>query len=204
MRLVIWKNSNSKRKEPILSHIVCPWWVGYILLTPLRKLAHDPEKILGPHVIPGMKILEVGPAMGFFTLPLARMVGESGRVISVDVQEKMISKLRKRAVKAGLLDRLDLRVCSNESLQIADLSGQIDFTLAFAVIHEVPSPESFLREIHESIRPGGMLLISEPAGHVSQSDFAATEKAAVQQGFVVVQRPQVKRSLSVLMRKELT
>ncbi|NIV91680.1 methyltransferase domain-containing protein [candidate division KSB1 bacterium] len=187
-----------------MSQRVCPWWVGYILLVPFRKLRHDPEKILGPYVNPGMKVLEVGPGMGFFTVPLAQMVGESGQVISVDVQEKMISKLRKRAAKRDLLDRLDMRICSAESLQIPDLSGQVDFTLAFAVMHEVPKQENFLHEIYDAMRPAGLLLISEPAGHVSESDFVSTEKAAEQQGFVVVQRPRVKKTLSVLMRKELS
>lgn len=182
---------------------VCPWWVGYILLVPFRKLRHDPEKILGRYINPGMKVLEVGPGMGFFTLPLARMVGETGRVIGVDMQEKMISKLRKRAAKAALLDRLDLRVCTTESLQITDLTGQIDFTLAFAVMHEVSDQENFLREIYTAMRPAGLLLISEPAGHVSQSDCAATENAARQQGFMAVRRPKIKKNWSVLMRKEI-
>jgi len=57
-----------------------------------------------------------------------------------------------------------------------------------------------LREINDVMRPGSLLLISEPAGHVSEADFAATVKTAEQQGFTMVQRPQIKKTLSVLMR----
>lgn len=185
-----------------MSKRVCPWWVGYILLNPFRKVRQNPETILGSYVRPGMEVLEVGPGMGFFTLALAQMVGETGRVVSVDVQEKMVNKLRKRAAKAGLLDRLDLRLCSSESLQISDLVGEIDFSLAFAVVHEVPDAANLLREIYAAMRPGALLLISEPTGHVSRSDFFATEETAGQQGFVVVRRPQIEKSFSVLMRKK--
>ena len=72
---------------------VCPWWMGYFHLGPIRKMLHDPRKILGSYVETGMKVLDVGPGMGFFTLYLARMVGEGGRVYAIDLQEKMIFNL---------------------------------------------------------------------------------------------------------------
>lgn len=53
-------------------HSVCPWWLGYLLVTPLRRFLHDPEKILGDYVDEGMTVVEPGPGMGFFTAELAR------------------------------------------------------------------------------------------------------------------------------------
>ena len=61
---------------------VCPWWAGYILASPLRRLIQDPRSLLAPYVHPGMTVLEPGPGMGFFTLELARLVGPAGRVIA--------------------------------------------------------------------------------------------------------------------------
>jgi ubiquinone/menaquinone biosynthesis C-methylase UbiE len=78
-------------------HGVCPWWVGYILASPIRKLAQNPAPMLKPFVRIGMTVLEPGPGMGFFTLELARLVGPEGRVIAVDVQPQMITGLRRRA-----------------------------------------------------------------------------------------------------------
>jgi len=79
---------------------VCPWWIGYLLASPLRRrLGQDPVKILSPYVREGMTVLEPGPGMGFFTIPLARLVGPSGRVIAVDLQPKMIESLKRRAAK---------------------------------------------------------------------------------------------------------
>jgi len=52
-------------------HKVCPWWLGYLLACPLRRLSQDPGRILAPYVRGGMAVLEPGPGMGFFTLKLA-------------------------------------------------------------------------------------------------------------------------------------
>jgi len=55
--------------------------------------------MLLPYVKTGMTILDVGCAMGFFSLPMAKMVGSTGRVICVDLQEKMIKTLNKKLQK---------------------------------------------------------------------------------------------------------
>ena len=95
-------------------HGVCPWWVGYILASPIRKLVQDPARMLKPFVRVGMTVLEPGPGMGFFTLELARLVGPEGRVIAVDVQPQMIAGLRRRAERAGLIDRIDIRLAGDD------------------------------------------------------------------------------------------
>ena len=72
---------------------VCPWWLGYLLISPLRKLLQNPEKIIAPLVHEGMTVVEIGPGMGFFTLELAKKVAASGRVIAIDIQPKMLEQL---------------------------------------------------------------------------------------------------------------
>ena len=61
----------------------CPWWLGYLLITPFRRLFQNPAKIISPYIHAGMTVLEVGPGMGFFTLDIAAKVGKSGKVIAV-------------------------------------------------------------------------------------------------------------------------
>ena len=84
-----------------MSNRVCPWWIGYILLNPLRRIRQDPRRLLGPLVREGMTVLEPGSGMGYFTLDLARMVGPGGRVVAVDLQDRMLKALRRRALKKG-------------------------------------------------------------------------------------------------------
>jgi ubiquinone/menaquinone biosynthesis C-methylase UbiE len=71
-----------------MKHGVCPWWLGYWLISPVRRLGQNPHDILLPYVREGMTVLEPGPGMGFFTIELARLVGASGKVVAVDVQPR--------------------------------------------------------------------------------------------------------------------
>ncbi len=185
-----------------MSQRVCPWWLGYLLLNPLRKFLYEPENVLKPYIHEGMTVLEVGAGMGFFTLPMARLVGEPGHVVCVDLQEKMIRTLKKRAVRAGLIDRFDLRVCTPTSLVIDDLAQKVDFALLFAVVHEVPDAERFLSEIQRSLKKGGLLLFSEPAGHVSREAFGGTLSMAQMLGFRVAGSPKIRWSTSSLWVKD--
>jgi ubiquinone/menaquinone biosynthesis C-methylase UbiE len=183
------------------AHRVCPWWLGYLLASPLRRLVFSPEKFLAPYVQPGMTVLEPGPGMGFFTLELARRVGPSGRVIAVDIQARMLNRLKRRAAKAGVLDRIDARLARADSLGVGDLAGCVDFTLAFAVVHEMPSAAQFFTEVTQASKPGAYLLVAEPSGHVNKDLFGAELDAARRAGLLMVGPIAVKRSRAVLLRK---
>ncbi len=130
-----------------------------------------------------MTVLEPGPGMGFFTLDLARMVGPAGRVVAVDVQERMLKVLRRRALKAGLAERIDIRRAEPDRLGVEDLAGCVDVVLGIFVVHELPEAEAFFAEAHRVLRPGGRLLFAEPKRHVSKDDFARSIVAATRAGF---------------------
>jgi ubiquinone/menaquinone biosynthesis C-methylase UbiE len=168
---------------------VCPWWLGYFLLNPVRRWRQRPKMILTPYVREGMTVLEPGPGMGYFTLDLLNTVGPKGRVIAVDVQPKMLDRLKRRAAKAGVEGRLDARLAPADSMGIADLNGEVDFTLVFAVAHELPSVPKFFAEVAEASRPGACVLFSEPAGHVKADEFEGEVKDAIDAGFVVTDHP---------------
>jgi len=180
---------------------ICPWWIGYILVSPLRRLLQNPQKILSPYIKSGMVALDVGCAMGFFSLDMARMVGAEGKVVCVDVQAKMINSLVRRATKAGLIDRIDHRVCDKNGLGIEDLGEKVDFVLAFALVHELPDAEVFFQQIHAALRPGGTCLVAEPKGHVSKNDFEETLAAAKKTGLEIGERPAMGRSNAALLNR---
>jgi ubiquinone/menaquinone biosynthesis C-methylase UbiE len=173
---------------------VCPWWLGYFLLNPLRRWGQDPGKILGPYVAEGMTVVEPGPGMGFFTLELARRVGASGRVVAVDVQPRMLSRLRRRAERAGLAQRIDARLAAADNLGVNDLDGKVDFVLAFAVVHELPDTGRFFSEARRLLASTGKLFLAEPQGHVNEKEFAEELEVARRAGLQVVERPVVARS----------
>jgi len=182
-------------------HHVCPVWVGRLMVNPLRKLRQSPRRILASHVAPGMRVLDIGCAMGFFSLPLARLVGPNGRVICVDLQQKMLDGLRRRARRKKLAERIETRLCATHSLGIADLSGLVDFALAFAVVHEVGDTARLFEQIHAVLKPGSRALVAEPRGRVSDSSFGQSVATAESQGFAVVGTPRIARSHAALLER---
>jgi ubiquinone/menaquinone biosynthesis C-methylase UbiE len=185
-----------------MAHRVCPWWIGYFLASPLRRLWQDPRKILSPYVTSGATVLEPGPGMGFFTLDLARLVGTTGRVIAVDVQAKMLDALHKRARRAGLDGRIETRLANESSLRVDDLAGKVDFALAFAVVHEIADAPGFFRDVAKALASGGQLLIAEPRGHVSGDELRRTLETAAAAGLRLAERPAIGGSRTALLVRE--
>ncbi len=167
-------NQSPEKPEAPRDHHVCPIWIGRLLVSPLRRLVEDPMQILGPLVTPGSTVIDVGCAMGFHSLDLARLVGHDGRVICLDIQQKMLDGLVKRARRKGLEGIIDPRLSSEESLGLGDVAGRAELVTAYNVVHETPYPKRFLRECAETLKPGGRFLIVEPRGHVTTTDFAQT------------------------------
>jgi ubiquinone/menaquinone biosynthesis C-methylase UbiE len=144
-----------------------------------------------------MTVLDVGPGMGFFTIPAARMVGDSGRVIAVDLQEKMLKSLVKRAEKAGVAGRIVAKLCESNNLGVSD---PIDLCLAFNVVHEVPDASALFSQIRAILKPTGRLLLAEPAGwHVSEKDFEGTLAKASAAGLKLIGQPKIRKSRSALL-----
>jgi len=181
---------------------VCPVWLGYFLASPFRKLFQNPRKILEPYVQNDMKVLDIGPGMGFFSLPLAQLVGPKGRVIGVDLQVKMLQSLARRARKAGLGNRIETRLCRPDSLNLDDLEGLIDFALAFAVVHEIPDQGRLFSEIRRALKADGRLLLVEPKLHVTRVAFASMVANAEQSGFQAMATSKVPLSLVALFLKK--
>jgi ubiquinone/menaquinone biosynthesis C-methylase UbiE len=180
---------------------VCPPWVGRLLLSPLRRLVENPKKIFGPFVDEGMVVLEPGCAMGFFTLPLARMVGPEGSVIAVDIQPEMLAALERRARKAGLIERLDIREAGSEGLGIADLARSADFCALIHVAHEVPDQIHLFSEISNTLKPGGRLLVIEPDWHVTPEEFEISLSAATAAGLRRIESATVQKGRKALLER---
>ena len=164
---------------------VCPVWVGYVLVNPLRKLMENPEKLLAPYINPGMKILEIGPGMGYFSIPMAKMTGKTGKVYCVDIQKKMLSKLNKRAKRKGADNELELYLYVPGSNTLQFLNGQIDFCLLAYVVHEVPDQVKLFSEVADTMTQNGKVLFLEPKGHVDNDAWKESLRIAEKCGFII-------------------
>jgi len=136
-----------------------------------------------------MVVMDVGCGMGLFAIAMAKMVGDKGRVIAVDLQQKMLDVLVKRAEKAGVADRVQAHRCEADRLGV---ETKVDFVLAFAMVHEVPNTKRFLQQIHGCLKPGGTFFVAEPRLHVPAGKFKAMVKVTEDLGLKLSEQPHIR------------
>ncbi len=180
---------------------VCPVEHAGSLDSKFRRLFQNPEKILRPYIKKGMTVLEVGCGPGFFTLDMAKMVGESGKVIAVDLQEGMLEKIRAKIEGSELENRIELHKCEENKIGI---SKRADFILLFYMVHEVPDKPGFFRELFSLLKAKGQILVVEPPFHVSKSQFKQTMKQAQDAGLTNTRGPKMFFSKTALLRVHLS
>jgi ubiquinone/menaquinone biosynthesis C-methylase UbiE len=176
---------------------VCSWRHAYLFDNVLRRLFHRPEEMFAGYVEPGMTALDVGCGMGYFSIGMARMLGNTGRVVAVDLQQEMLDTVRRRADRAGVGERIHTHRCAADALNIKE---QADFALAFWMVHEVADSDHLLGEIRANLKPGGRFLIAEPRFHVKERDFHETLARAGRAGFSVCDAPRIRLSRATLLR----
>lgn len=177
------------------------YWLDHVVSKFLRRLFQNPKRILRDYVKPGMTVLDAGAGKGYFSLGMARMVGSTGRIVAVDLETQKIESLKKRAAHARLSERIDARVCNERSLAIDELARQVDFALAYYVVHHAPNVEALMAEVYKVLKPGGKFLIAEPCHHASAEYCAAIKAVAQQAGFVLTDHPKLTRDWAVLFIK---
>ena len=133
--------------------------------------------------------------MGYFTIPLAELVGSTGRVTAIDIQQKMLSVLMGRAQKKNVADRIKTHLAGPDSIGVHD---KADFILVFWMAHEVPDQKRFFSEILNLMKPEGLFLLVEPVIHVSKKNFAREIETARELGFSIKESPEIRMSQSAL------
>jgi len=176
----------------------CPRWLCFTFDNWFRKRFQNPAEIVKDYIREGDRVLDVGPGIGFFTLPMAKMVGDRGLVIAVDIQETMLTAIRKRAEQAGLQHRIKFQLGEISS---PGIGGEVDFILAFWMVHEVSGKRVFFKELYSVLKDDGKFLMVEPKFHVAKKQFDATVQTAAEVGFKIVAQPLISGSIAVLFSK---
>ena len=177
---------------------VCPVERAGTLDNVFRRWLQNPLKILGPYVQEGMKALDVGCGPGFFTIPMAQLVGSTGRVIAADLQEGMLGKIRRKIKGTEIEKRIVLHQCEKNSLGISE---RVDFVLLFYMVHEITDEAGFFNEIARLLQPAGQVLIVEPPFHVSKSAFNRSLEKAEAAGLTQFKGPKVFLSKTAILHK---
>ena len=179
-------------------HHVCPWWLAYTFDNPLRRLVHNPGKILSDFAKEAMTVMDIGCGMGHFTLGLAELVGDAGLVIAVDLQQQMLDIMLKRAARKGLAQRIIPHRAGPAAIGV---TTPVDFALAFWMIHEVPDPAIFFKEVAAILKPKAKLFYAEPAFHVPERRYNEILAVAEKTGFNISRTPAIRFSRASLLEK---
>jgi ubiquinone/menaquinone biosynthesis C-methylase UbiE len=98
----------------------------------------------------GDTVLDFGAGIGYFSIPALDFVGESGKVIAIDLSKRMLKELRRRAG-----ERPNLIIS-----QARDLGSYFaDVILLVTVLHEVDDPKKFLETCFIQLNPGGRIFV---------------------------------------------
>src|ERR1039457_3896164 len=124
-----------------------------------REAEEHPEAALDAMGLKkGMVVADVGAGVGYFTLRLARRVGETGKVYANDIQPEMLSRLQ---------DRLDAEHVTNVETVLGTQSdpklpaAKLDLILMVDVYHELSQPQRMLGEMRKALKPDGRLVLIE-------------------------------------------
>jgi ubiquinone/menaquinone biosynthesis C-methylase UbiE len=177
------------------SDAVCPVWLSSFLNNKFRTFVHNPQKIAGDYVKSGQTVADIGCGPGFFSVAFAEMVGEAGRVWSVDLQPEMLAKVKVVAERRHLQPRIVLHQCQEDSLNI---EGKVDFALGFWMVHEVPNAGKFFADIVSILKPNGLFMLIEPKVHTSATKFQAEITAACEAGLKPCKELKVRISRGML------
>lgn len=178
-----------------MSPKICPSRHAWVLNNWLRRLIQNPDRLLASYVRAGQVVADVGCGPGFFTIAMARLVGPTGRVIAADVQPEMFEMTRRHARRAGVEDRITFLRCERDRI---GLSEQVDFVLAFYMVHEVPDRARLFAEIRSMLKPDGSFLFVEPKMHVPGAQFLESVRLATEAGLLATEQPVVRFSKAVL------
>ena len=193
--MVIRRQRVTREKDRMSKVFVAKW--HHLLLYPdwFRRLHQRPRKFLGDLVRPGMTAADIGCGLGFYTVEMARMVGEKGRVTAVDFQPEMLGITRRKVRKAGVSGRVETVQCRQDDIIV---TGPFDFVLSMWVSHEVADRKRFFRQIRGILKSEGKFLLAEPRFHVGEELYIKICDEAGEVGLRKIFEPSIGGSRAAL------
>ena len=129
------------------------------LETESREIYHEREalaRLVDPK--PGMAVADLGAGSGFMTLLFAKMVGVSGRVYAVDINQKMLERVSQLAAQDGLKN-IQTVLDNDTSTELP--ANSVDLIFLCDTYHHFEYPKAVLASMHKALRPGGQVVLVE-------------------------------------------
>lgn len=151
---ILWRLSSHRYSLP------CPTWLGWLveLDNPFAKVNQAATIIENLDLQEGMTVVDIGCGPGRVTIPAARRVGKEGKVIAMDMQIGMLQRTQEKAKDANLTNIKFLHAAVGKHKLERD---KFDRVLLVTVLGEIPDQDTALKEIFASLKPGGVLSVTE-------------------------------------------
>lgn len=150
----LWRRASRHYSLP------CPVWLRWMveLDNPFTRTNRAAEILKHLNLQPGMTVLDVGCGPGRLTIPAARQIGETGKIVAMDIQAGMLNRTKVKAATAHLsnIDYFHAGVGENKLEH-----NHYDRVLLVTVLGEIPNREQALKEIFTALKPGGLLSVTE-------------------------------------------
>lgn len=143
-------------------HRPAPPIVRHFLDSRLRRWMQPTPKLMERSGIsPGMTVLDLGCGSGAFTIPVARAVGEQGKVYAFDIQPAMLRQIERKLSKAENQDIRNIELKQGSAYELPFTDGSLDIVCMVTVLEEIPDRGKALREVSRVLKPGGILAVTE-------------------------------------------
>ena len=163
--------------------LACPANLSWLVDNTMMDAMAGPDKLFSRMQLKkGMKFLDVGCGPGRLTIPAAQWVGDSGEVVALDLQEKMLTKLRARLDTTALQN---VRLIHAGAGQGAVEDKDFDRALMVTVLGEIKDKPAALTEVYNALKPGGVLSITEMVTDPHYQSRTKIKKLAANAGFEV-------------------
>ena len=140
-------------------HFPIPSFLAQFLDNPIRRMLQPPATVVDwIDIREGMRVLEIGPGPGTFTIEAARRAGDNGRIFAVDIQPVVITRLDER-LKRDEITNVRAEVAS--AYQLPYRNGFFDRVFMITVLGEIPDKRRALLEIKRVLKDDGLLAVGE-------------------------------------------
>lgn len=154
--VLIWRYASRRWSLP------CPATLGWVLDLQFRELVLPTSRVLDCIGLqPGQRVLEVGPGTGYMSVPAARRLGETGRLVALELQPEMARRARERLAAAGVTNA---EVREGDVLSAPLEPQAYDVAFLVTVLGEIRDRDLAIARLCDALKPGGILSFTEIVG----------------------------------------
>jgi ubiquinone/menaquinone biosynthesis C-methylase UbiE len=118
----------------------------------------NPDRVLASlDIKPGFSIGDIGSGGGYYALRFARIVGDSGRVYAVDIEQGNLDFVKRQAVQEHLEERIEGILGTEESSNLSE--GSVDLLFLRNSFHHIKNRHTYFENLKKSLKDSGKIVV---------------------------------------------